>query len=109
MLLAALAGDVAVYDPDAEDPYEAISARDAVPLGDVESHKGSFWPAARLLALCNSEVAKYNGKMSDLAAGAHFSRVQETVGRLEILRGLYRARCACGSQWTQRGFAVRGL
>lgn len=81
---------VASYDPAEEDPYAEISPRDAVPDEDIEHPRAAFWPAARLLALCNQEVAQYGGNMSDLAADYHYSRLQETVGRLEILRGLYR-------------------
>ena len=63
-----------------------------MPAEDIERPANAYWPAARLLALCNEEVAQYGDppNMSDLGADYHYSRLQETVGRLEILRGLYR-------------------
>jgi len=82
---------VATYDPAEEDPNVPITPRTSVPTeGDLEPHRTTFWPAARLLAFCNQELARVGGNLSDLSATYQYSRLQETVGRLEILRGLYR-------------------
>ncbi len=81
---------VAAYDPTEEDPSLDLDPRDSVPDGDLDEHKTTFWPAARLLAFCNRELARYGGNLSDLSATYQYSRLQETVGRVEILRGLYR-------------------
>jgi len=80
----------AAYDPTEEDPYADVDPREAVPASDFESPANVYWPAARLLALCNDELAAYQGNLSAISADYHYSRLQETVGRLEILRGLYR-------------------
>lgn len=83
---------VAAYDPNEEDPWNDPTPRSSVPDDtSTDVHKTSFWPAARLLVLCNREVARFNGNLSDISATYQYSRLQETVGRLEILRGLYRA------------------
>ncbi|MFO0747008.1 MAG: zinc-dependent metalloprotease [Myxococcota bacterium] len=81
---------VAAYDPAEEDPYSDVEARDVVPADDFESQKLVYWSAARLLAICNHELEQYQGNLSEISANYHYSRLQETVGRLEILRGLYR-------------------
>ena len=81
---------VAAYDPLEEDPTAALTARDSVPASDLDEHKTTFWPAARLLALANQQLASYGGNLSDLSNTYQYSLLQQTVGRLEILRGLYR-------------------
>ncbi|PIE65822.1 MAG: hypothetical protein CSA24_01905 [Deltaproteobacteria bacterium] len=84
---------VASYDPSEEDPYSAVSARDAIPSPDESGVLGhSYWSAARLLALANHELATtFGGNLSELGSGYQYSVLQQTIGRLEILRGLYRA------------------
>jgi len=81
---------VAAYDPAEEDPYAEIAARDVVPDAARSEVKATIWSASRLVALANTELARYGGNLSELSADYQFSTLQQTVGRLEILRGLYR-------------------
>ncbi|TNF27188.1 MAG: hypothetical protein EP329_19870 [Deltaproteobacteria bacterium] len=81
---------IAAYDPNEEDPYAEVLARDVVPDADRTNVKATVWSAARLVALANTELARYGGNLSELSADYQFSTLQQTVGRLEILRGLYR-------------------
>ena len=81
---------IAAYDPTEGDPYEQVEARDVVPDADRTGIKATVWSAARLVAVANTELARYGGNLSDLSANYQFSVLQQTVGRLEILRGLYR-------------------
>lgn len=81
---------VAAYDPNEEDPTLQVVPRDVVPDSDVAQTRHQVWSAARLIAVANRELARYGGNLSAISADYQFSLLQQTVGRLEILRGLYR-------------------
>ncbi|MFT7578989.1 MAG: hypothetical protein ACI9MR_000651 [Myxococcota bacterium] len=81
---------VAMYDPAMEDPYAEVAAMDVVPGTTTTEAQHEFWPAARLLALANTELDKYAGNLTLLTSEYQYSTLQQTVGRLEIMRGLYR-------------------
>ena len=82
---------VAAYDPAEEDPYAPVDPRDVVPDEDHELVRSSIWSAARLIAVARTELDRFGGNLSDLSNSYQFSVLQQTVGRLEILRGLYRS------------------
>jgi len=81
---------VAAYDPMEEDPTIPVTPRGAIPDSDFEGQKHVYWSAARLVALAKSDLAAFGGNLSQVSANYQYSRLQQTVGRLEILRGLYR-------------------
>ncbi|MCB9728004.1 MAG: hypothetical protein H6744_11960 [Deltaproteobacteria bacterium] len=74
----------AAYDPAETDPFAKLTPREMVPDAAVEPHGNLYWPSARLLALANQR------KPEALGDNYHFSELQQLVGRLEIIRGLYR-------------------
>jgi hypothetical protein len=84
---------VAMYDPAEFDPATAIKPRDVVPRAGVEGHGGAYWPTARLVQTANDLVAPYlkpgGPSLTELSGSYAYSELQQLVGRLEILRGLY--------------------
>lgn len=81
---------VASYDPAEEDPTTPVSPREAVPATDFAPEQHAYWSAARLVSIANKALASYGGNLSALSSDYQYSLLQQTVGRLEILRGLYR-------------------
>jgi hypothetical protein len=75
----------AAYDPTETDPTQPLTPREMVPADDEEPHGNRYWPAARLLALANARKAEALGD------NYHFSELQQLIGRMEIIRGLYRS------------------
>ncbi len=81
---------MAPYDPEEFDPNDLqVTPRSAVPAVDLEGHRHVYWPAARMLSWANRELAKYPNQ-STLTGSYSYSDLQQMVGRLEIIRGLYR-------------------
>ena len=56
----------------------------------MEAHGHKYWPAAWMLARANELYAEYGGNMSQLSDEYTYSDLQQMVGRMEIIRGLYR-------------------
>ncbi len=87
---------IAAYDPNEDDPYADVDPRGMMPSDDLTQAQHVYWAPARLLANLNDELDQYRdpttGDINYSALGAEYSYslLQETVGRLEILRGLYR-------------------
>ncbi|MBL8785891.1 MAG: zinc-dependent metalloprotease [Deltaproteobacteria bacterium] len=77
---------VAAYDPAEEDPTKALEVRDLVPADDLESQDITFWPAARIVVEAKNRLDRYLASNTPSAERSY----KEIVGRLEILRGLYR-------------------
>ncbi|MGM0578343.1 MAG: hypothetical protein ACQEXJ_21645 [Myxococcota bacterium] len=79
------------YDPAEFDPTVKMDAREMVPSYDIAPHGHVYWPAARLLALANQYKADLETGTGGLNADSYKrSALQQLVGRLEIIRGLYR-------------------
>ena len=76
----------ASFDPTEEDPTEPLDVRELVPADDFETQTVRFWPAARMIVEANKRLDEL---LQSNTADAE-RRYQEIVGRLEILRGLYR-------------------
>ena len=81
---------VASFDPTEFDPYNTEHPLDTLPYGDFEQHGHLYWPAAWIVARANELFDQYGGNMTALADDYQYSELQQLVGRLEILRGLYR-------------------
>jgi hypothetical protein len=76
----------AAYDPNEEDPTTKLEIRDLVPADDFETQTVKFWPAARMIVEANRRLEvllQTNDADSE-------RRYKEIIGRLEIVRGLYR-------------------
>ena len=76
----------AAFDPTEEDPTAALDVRDIVPADDFETQTVRFWPAARIIVDANRRLERL---LQSNTAESERS-YQESIGRLEILRGLYR-------------------
>jgi len=81
---------VASFDPEEYDPYTKAKPRDTLPKDSIESHGHKYWPAAWMLARANELLADYGGNMTQLSDEYSYSDLQQMVGRMEIIRGLYR-------------------
>ena len=82
---------VASYDPDDYDPYAKAKPRDTIPGDTIEAHGHKYWPAAWMLARANELLAEYGGNMTQLSDEYTYSDLQQMVGRMEIIRGVYRS------------------
>ena len=79
---------VAPYDPEKFDPTVPFNPRDAVPDQDgTRNH--DYWISARMLHWANKYLEPYLSNLSQLSDEYHYSDLQQLVGRLEIIRGLY--------------------
>jgi len=76
----------ASYDPTEEDPTSPVDARDIVPADDFENQSVRYWPAARMVV----EAQRRLDKLRASNTPEFLRSYQEIVGRLEIVRGLYR-------------------
>ena len=76
----------ASYDPTEEDPTLEVKARDVVPADDFETQEIAFWPAARLVVEAQRRLENLQQDNDPSYERAY----REIVGRLEIVRGLYR-------------------
>ncbi len=81
---------VAPFDPVEFDPAAPGDALDSLPYGDFEMHGNNYWPSAWLVNRANVLLDEYGGNMTALSNEYQYSELQQIVGRLEILRGLYR-------------------
>lgn len=77
---------VAAYDPNEEDPFAPVDTRHIVPADDFEDHTTTFWPAARLVV----EAQRRLDAAVQFNSPEYERSYKEIIGRLEILRGLYR-------------------
>ena len=78
------------YDPSEFDPYAPMTPRDTIPAADFEEHGHMVYPAAFLVAQADALLEPYKSNLSQLGDEYHYSDLQTTVGRMEIIRGLYR-------------------
>lgn len=76
----------AAYDPTEEDPTADVEVRDIVPADDFENQSVKFWPAARIVVEAQRRLAK----LQQSNTPEYERSYKEIVGRLEIIRGLYR-------------------
>lgn len=76
----------ASYDPEEEDPTTDLTVRDLVPADDFEVQTVKFWPAARMIVEANRRLERLRQSNTPEYERSY----KEIVGRLEILRGLYR-------------------
>ena len=81
---------IAAYDPNEFDPNDKSEPLDLLPTEVVEPHGHLYWPAAWLVARANDFLAEYGGNLSQLSDEYAYSDLQQMVGRLEIIRGIYR-------------------
>jgi hypothetical protein len=89
---------VAAYDPneyelfDEDGTLAKTAPRDTIPPADFEPHGHLYWPAAWMVVRANDLLAEYevNGVVQINNDEYLYSDLQQMVGRLEIIRGLYR-------------------
>ena len=82
----------ASYDPTEFDPLNLPTAREMIPESDFFDHeKHVYWPAAQLVAQAAALKAEYAGNLTALSDEYSFSTLQQIVGRMEIIRGIYRS------------------
>ncbi len=79
----------APYDPAEFDPMAPVTPRSAVPSADFAQHGTTYWPAAALLAWANDKLTNDFPNSQSLSSDYQFSELQQLVGRLEIVRGLF--------------------
>jgi hypothetical protein len=72
---------VASYDPTEFDPNEPIDPRTSIPSTDGAFLAHTHWPAAQMIATAANMIFPDEYGYSDL---------QQLVGRLEILRNVYK-------------------
>jgi hypothetical protein len=82
----------APYDPAEFDPasVNTLMPRDAVPRGDMADRQHAFWPAANLIALANWYKSRDFANPQDMTENYTWSDSQQMVGRMEIVRGLFK-------------------
>jgi hypothetical protein len=78
------------YDPEEYDPFAVTSPRDTIPASDFEEHGHTFFPAAWMVAKSQELFDDYNGNMTSLSDDYPYRDLQQMVGRMEIIRGIYR-------------------
>lgn len=76
----------AAYDPAEEDPYAEVGVRSVIPDEDFTQQRIQFWPAARLVV----EAERRLDQLQQSNEPQYRRAYQEIIGRLEIVRGLYR-------------------
>ena len=78
------------YDPNEFDPSVPPTPRETVPASDFEEHGHTYFPAAWMVGQAQEQFDAYGGNMSALSDDFPYSDLQQTIGRMEIIRGLYR-------------------